>query len=398
MKGLFLLVFLWILSIAMVGTYILLSYIDIRKYQCWLVLGAGILGELIFLGYAFSFSTLSMAFIRQGQWLGTLGIAIVLGLALAFPLLALWYGFSYWNKHRHRTGEGVKGELIQSKECSRKAFLGGVALGIPVLTSAASLGIMQGESHFLALTYHRICTSKVPLYLQGYRIGQISDPHMGYFFSPRQLDEAIQLLFVKGIQRLAITGDLIDELSLLPACEVVLKKWTKKIPHGIDFCYGNHEYYRDVRKITAMLRRAGVRIVKNEAYCAIEDRETPFYVSGVDFSFAKGKNFQLERERFIKKAMQHVPDNAFVLLLAHHSAFIKEAFAWHVPLTLCGHTHGGQINFLYPWVQGHIFTYVRGMYRDGDCYGYVNRGTGDWLPVRIGCSREVSVFELQGIR
>lgn len=55
---------------------------------------------------------------------------------------------------------------------------------------------------------------------------------------------------------------------------------------------------------------------------------------------------------------------------------------------------GGQFALLAPLVQAVGFKYLRGMFKNGSAWGYVNRGTGHWLPFRFLCSREVSVFTL----
>ena len=75
--------------------------------------------------------------------------------------------------------------------------------------------------------------------------------------------------------------------------------------------------------------------------------------------------------------------------------FIDEAFERQIPLTLCGHTHGAQFAPIGPLVTAVGFKYLRGLFRKGESRGYVNRGTGHWLPFRVLCSREASVFELR---
>ena len=46
-------------------------------------------------------------------------------------------------------------------------------------------------------------------------------------------------------------------------------------------------------------------------------------------------------------------------------------------------------------VQAVGFKTSRGLFKKDGSYGYVNRGTGHWLPFRVLCSREVTVYELQ---
>lgn len=95
------------------------------------------------------------------------------------------------------------------------------------------------------------------------------------------------------------------------------------------------------------------------------------------------------------QAFADIPAGAAVLFLAHHSDFIDEGFARGAALTLTGHTHAMQFGIAGRPVVSH-FKYTRGMYEDGDSLGYVSRGNGGWFPFRLGCGRELAVFELHG--
>ena len=112
---------------------------------------------------------------------------------------------------------------------------------------------------------------------------------------------------------------------------------------GIDFCYGNHEYYRSFDAITAMLDDTPVRVLRNSAFqasrgcgqglrgCNGRDGRS-FYIVATDYSFAKGDEaFAKEREQYVRETLAKVPEDAFVVMLAHHSAFIDEGFAHHIP-------------------------------------------------------------------
>lgn len=70
-----------------------------------------------------------------------------------------------------------------------------------------------------------------------------------------------------------------------------------------------------------------------------------------------------------------------------------------IPLTLCGHTHGGQFGIRpLGWSLAGVFLkYHMGLYKEGDSQMYVNTGTGYWLvPVRLGMTPEITVVELHG--
>ena len=137
---------------------------------------------------------------------------------------------------------------------------------IPAAAFATSgAGNVLGESD-LDTTHHVLTYKNLPDYLDGYKIGQLSDLHMGLFFSPERLQESIDAVAEKGVNRLEITGDLIDEIVLLPQARDILNANAHRFPDGIDFCYGNHEYYRNFPAITAMLEDTPVRILRNTSF------------------------------------------------------------------------------------------------------------------------------------
>ncbi len=322
-------------------------------------------------------------------------------------LLVVAAGCAVWRvAHRHGRQQETASLPAQAGGMTRRTFLKGATAALPAAALATSVyGNVIGDN-YLDLSYHELYYPGLPDYLEGYRIGQISDAHIGLFFRSRDLQRAMDILVSHHANRLEITGDLIDELSALPDCQRVLVENAPRFPDGIDFCYGNHEYIRGIEEITAMLQQTPVRILRNTAIEVSPGRGAglvgrtgqevrPFYIVGVDYSFARGDGpFAAERREFVEKALQSVPGKAFVVMLAHHSSFIEEGFARKIPLILSGHTHGGQVAPLGPIIQAVGFPYLRGMYRQGSCRGYVSRGTGHWLPFRILCSREVSLFEL----
>lgn len=415
MKGLFFINFMIVMSCVAVFSLVLWNYI-MQTSRKWAVIVGGLAVTLIAVGELAYYGVLFPQWI-DSPWKDVLFYGALVSLSwlfifwLAFPVLLLGaLGVFFWRK-MHRSCRQADytiqhAAICSQQQVSRRTFLKGAAAAIPVAAVATStLGNVAGES-YLDVSIHRLSYSMLPDYLEGYKIGQISDVHMGLFFSPERLQEAMDALVRQGVQRLEITGDLIDELSLLSACRRVIEENASRFPDGIDFCYGNHEYYRSLPAIRDMLEQTPVRILRNShieassgrgeglANCTGRD-ERPFYIAGVDYSFAKGdEDFAAEREAFVRDALEKIPDNAFVVMLAHHSAFIDEGFAHHIPLTLCGHTHGAQFAPIGPIVEAVGFKYLRGLFRQDESVGYVNRGTGHWLPLRVFCSREVSVFEL----
>lgn len=415
MKGPFFINFMIIMSCICVLSLILWMYLYKPRHR--LIIAAAGIAATLAAGYELSYYGSTFPVIFDGAEAAPLFYGALASLSwflmflLAFPLLLICaFGsgirrVAQWLQN-NKTHQDQKQQTRQRANISRRTFLKGAAAAIPIASASTSvLGNVAGDA-YLDVVKRDVWYRDLPDYLDGYKIGQISDLHLGLFVSPDQFQEAMERLAAQGANRLEITGDLIDELSLLDECRNALCRWAGKFPDGIDFCYGNHEYYRGFGRITEMLGETPVRILRNSHIMASLGKgdglagmsgtdERPFYIAGADYSFARGDDaFAAQRAMYVEQAMAGIPEAAFVVLLAHHSDFIDDAFARGVPLTLCGHTHGAQFAPIAPIVEAAGFKYLRGMYRQDEKIGYVNRGTGHWLPFRVCCSREATLFEL----
>ncbi|NBP25676.1 MAG: metallophosphoesterase, partial [Proteobacteria bacterium] len=152
----------------------------------------------------------------------------------------------------------------------------------------------------------------------------------------------------------------------------------------------NHEYYAGAEAWMDHLRAAGVHVLCNH-HEVVERDGDPLVLAGVD-DFA-GPRFGSPGPR-LDLALAEAPAGVPVILLAHQPPAIGAASRAGVALQLSGHTHGGQIvpfNFLVRLDQPH----VAGLYRAGDTWLYVSRGTGWWgPPMRLGAPAEVTLIEL----
>ena len=250
------------------------------------------------------------------------------------------------------------------------------------------------ERHNTVRHDYIIPVSNLPPEADGMVIAQISDVHLGSFFSVEDFDVLLTEVAAGGADLLAVTGDVFDDELLNEAAAQVLTAHVGNFHDGIWYCIGNHEYYHGARPLVERMQREGkVHVVLNAAE-RVRGRGA-FYIAGVDYPFARGDEFYTQKEAFFAAAMADVPHGAVTVLLAHHPEFIDDAAAHgSVPLTLTGHTHGSQFGILgiplFP-----VFKYTRGMVRIGENYGYVHTGNGSWFPLRIGCPPEVAYFRLE---
>ncbi len=84
---------------------------------------------------------------------------------------------------------------------------------------------------------------------------------------------------------------------------------------------------------------------------------------------------------------------AWPILLAHHPHAWDEA--GDLPLTLSGHTHGGQLMLNERLGFGSLFyRYWSGLYTRGNTL-VVSNGVGNWFPVRVQAPAEILHLTLQ---
>lgn len=229
--------------------------------------------------------------------------------------------------------------------------------------------------------------------LAGFRIAQLSDIHLGLFFSLEDWRALLERAAGTGADALAVTGDLFDDEEMNAEAAAVLDGFCARFPKGVWFCYGNHEYFRDIRATEAALAKTRVHVLR-DANARVLDGAPPLYFAGVDYPRARSV-FEVDGAASMKAAMRGVPAEAVTVLLAHHPDFFDAAADFGVALALAGHTHGGQLGLFGVPLVPPVFRYMRGLYRVGPTLGYVHSGNGSWFPFRLGCPPEIAVFSLR---
>jgi predicted MPP superfamily phosphohydrolase len=239
--------------------------------------------------------------------------------------------------------------------------------------------------------------------LDGFRIGQITDTHVGDFIDPDCVARAVSVLNDADVHLQVMTGDLLDDLRLIEPAFSALEKCRAR--YGMLAVLGNHEKMR--RRLGPMLEayarrrsRGVIRLLVDES-TAIEHNGARLRVVGVDYPMHENGKHLLPRGERIRM-MQRSAEKAFagasaatetILCLSHHPEFFPLAAQRGAQLTLSGHTHGGQVAFLGRPVLS-MYKYMLGQYQLADAHLYVSAGTGHWLPVRIGVPTEVSIISL----
>jgi len=266
---------------------------------------------------------------------------------------------------------------------------------------------------------YRIVSVEVPIAalppsLDGLRIVQLSDLHIGDFMSRTAIRRAVDLANSLQADLAVVTGDLItDAHDPLEDCIAELSRL--RAPLGVWGCNGNHERWAGLEaRAQALFQRYGMGLLRQQGV-ELSWRGGTFNLIGVDD--------QRDRRSADQPPMLHgiealVRPDIPNILLSHNPDTFTRAAALGIELSLAGHTHGGQIRFALgdrQWSPALFFTpFVAGLYRlplrqeahtaghevtprcHTFAYLYVNRGLGTFgLPVRLGVPPEITLLTLR---
>jgi hypothetical protein len=231
-----------------------------------------------------------------------------------------------------------------------------------------------------------------PSELDGFRIVQLSDLHIGPTLDRRFAGWLVGRVNELAPDLIVITGDLVDG-PVAKLADEVAPLASLRARHGVFFVTGNHEYYSGVDAWLDEVRRLGIRVLRNERV-RLGAGAASFDLAGVDdyraYLFGRGHGEDVPR------ALEGRDPQHPIVLLAHDPSTFRAASKLGIDLQLSGHTHGGQI---WPFVYFvRLFVpYVAGWYRENGAQLYVSRGTGFWgPPLRLFAPAEISEIVLHG--
>lgn len=294
----------------------------------------------------------------------------------------------------------------QKPDESRRRFLRGglsaaFAAGAPALSLAGgACGVAEGtvEPALHAVTAF---LPTLPPELDGLRIVQLTDIHIGPLTSAEKIRNMANLALSASPDLVCITGDIADGLTGYRAegggtrLEAARELAALKAPLGVWACTGNHEYYSDYDRWMSVYRSLGIRFLHGEAIRLLW-RNTEFLLAGLDDPM--GLRFGRARTASLAEALPQGKENRpFCIVMDHRPGRASENAAAGAGLQLSGHTHGGQCFGMDAFVARANRGYVRGWYTVGAMQMYVSPGAGLWsgLPVRLGVPAEIPVITLR---
>lgn len=213
-----------------------------------------------------------------------------------------------------------------------------------------------------------------------------------------------------------VAGRKIDRIGT----HVPPEKWAAelsrlKAPLGVHAVLGNHDWWQDPAaqrrkggptQAGLALEAAGIPVLEN-ASVRIAHNGGAFWLAGLGDQWAfrseRGARPSANRPRVgvddLAGTLAQVTDEAPVLLMAHEPDVFPRVPS-RVSLTMCGHTHGGQISLLgyRPIVPSRYGSrYAYGHIVEDQRHLIVSAGLGcSGLPVRLGAPPEIVRVDLGG--
>ncbi len=264
------------------------------------------------------------------------------------------------------------------------------ALVVAGITSVACIAATLEGLRPPRLVRHEIELSRWPKSLDGFRIVQITDIHIGPLLDRRFAEALTERCNALAPDLLAVTGDLVDG-GIQQLYHEVTPFERLRARHGVFFVTGNHDHYSGARNWTDRSRELGMRVLRNERVW-IGDAGARFELAGVDDHRSGAVDGSGEDLDLALADRDHtVP----LVLLAHDPSTFKRASQRGIDFQISGHTHGGQI-WPFRYFVRLAVPFVAGHYEQRGARLYVSRGTGFWgPPMRLFSPAEITEFTLR---
>jgi uncharacterized protein len=307
---------------------------------------------------------------------------------------SLWMGAFFWLFLLSLASDallGIAGGVARAADASAPGE-GAAALRAVLALSITGAALAAGLRSGLApprLRHERFAIERWPRPLDGFRIVQISDIHIGPLLGRAFAAELVRRVNALEPDLIAVTGDLVDGSARRLADEVAPFAGLRA-RHGVFFVTGNHDHYSGAESWVEKVRQLGMRVLRNERV-EIGSPGASFDLAGVDDHHA---HFAGDGREDLARALAGRDPERAAVLLAHDPATFARARTAQIDLQLSGHTHGGQI-WPFAWFVRLATPYVAGRYRDGRAQLYVSRGTGFWgPPLRLFSPAEITEIAL----
>lgn len=276
----------------------------------------------------------------------------------------------------------------------RDLLRGAIATVPPLITIGGTVRALDQLDEFRVRRL-TIPVANLPIDLDGMSIAHVSDVHVGSFTRGKTLTKIAAAVNSLRVDLVLQTGDLINHaLADLPAAMDMTRQMFGK--HGQFLCEGNHDLIESRAEFERRVTAAGMPILIGTT-AEVKINGVPVQILGLPWgrrSATMRADARRSGDDAIAESMQQLlpkrHDDAFGILLAHHPHAFDEAANAKIPLTLSGHTHGGQLHLTESFGFGpYMYRYWSGLYQRDASSLVVSNGVGNWFPLRINAPAEI---------
>ena len=274
---------------------------------------------------------------------------------------------------------------------NRRQFLGMLTTVTPALLTGAGVAYSQTQLRQFRIRPIGLALPGLPPELDGLRIALVSDLHIGTFTCGQTVKSVVEETSRLDADLVLLPGDLINNAlaDLSDALDAVSNMQSR---HGAYLCVGNHDLIEDGAEFNRRVRARAPLLVN-------ESRVVPIRGQFVQLLGLPWNHDEALIASSVHKLARQIAPGAFPILLAHHPHAFDAAAAVGIPLTVSGHTHGGQLMLSDTVGFGPLmFRYWSGLYRKPEHDGaalVVSNGVGNWFPLRSGAPAEIIALTLR---
>ena len=301
---------------------------------------------------------------------------------LGVPTMVAWSVGSLVRRALRRKTESIPRDPGAGK-WTRRQWLGAAAVSLPVVATFGTAAFSMPRLTRFRVRELTVPIKDLPPALDGMRIVHVTDTHVGKFTRGKVLDDIVAATNRLEADLVLFTGDLIDNsIRDLPVAVQMLQRLRSQA--GLFVIEGNHDLFDDPTGFKNGLRQGGVALLRNQA-ATVRVRGVPVQILGIVWSHGdKQTAWNVDQVAALRDPA------AFQILLAHHPHAFDRAAELGFPLTLAGHTHGGQLMLTPELGAGPaIFRYWSGLYQKAGRALVVGNGTGNWFPLRLNAPAEI---------
>lgn len=300
---------------------------------------------------------------------------------------------------------------------SRRNLLTSGALGGLALASGTAVWCRGEDTSDIQLVETKIGIKNLPAEFQDYRIGFLTDFHLGVYVPTEWVEQSVQMLRAAKVDVLLLGGDFIwlpdrdlveslypirnkrflrdsDDLSVASDIFEEISRVTSQLNprDGTYAVLGNHDRWTDPIACVRKFSERNIRVLINEDV-VVSRGAARLRLIGVD-------DYWTGIPEMPKLPQRNRPEEARVLLV-HNPDYTSELIQGPPPdidLALSGHTHGGQVKL--PLIGPIHYNIEDQRFREGvfkyqGVTSYTSRGIGVVeIPFRFNCPPEVSVISL----